>query len=204
MRYARIHPFAVPFVVALVALIAGTARAATGGFAAIRSELGSQVGTIVGPSGAAKVRPFVDDATARIERAVRTVASTDEPPRRILTMSQKIAFFRSRASGSEPDIQLSSDQREKLQTYARDVARSVLPIVRDDGDKIQQTLSPQQIAALADLRSKTLERLKANAPETSILPDTMSLLVGDGEVLSPGAFVLIVNLDPQRIVQGSR
>jgi hypothetical protein len=191
----------------LAALALGIVTApacADGGSTALRDELRPEVRAIVGDRGSAAIAPFVEDATQRLEAAVAAVGSTDSAPFTVLTGSQKLALFLARGSGQVPDLHLTAQQQTQLATYVRDVVRNAVPIVRDDGAKIEAALTTSELAQLRALRADALQRFRSNAPVTPLLPGIASLVSDEATGLGPGAFVLLVTLDPSRIIRPER
>jgi hypothetical protein len=201
MRTARVRTILLG---ALAAFLATAPARATTGNATIRDELRPEVGAIVGGSGTAAIAPFIEDATSRLEAAVAAVGETDPTPFSILSGSQKLALFMARGTGRAPDLHLTQEQQTELATYVRDVVRSAVPIVRDDGAKIEAALTPDELARLRTLREHALSRLRASAPGTPLLPGLAALVADEANGLGPGAFVLLVTLDPSRIMRLGR
>jgi hypothetical protein len=181
-------------------LVAVSAAGAAGRFASLREALVPQVRAIVGDDGSAKIAPIVADATARIENAVDSTNRTDRTPRQILTLAQKLAVLGASDGDPMPDLNLTTDQRDALALYARDVISRVRPVLEADGAKIDATLSRDQSKQLVHLREATIEQLRGRAPSSPVLPDVAALIDDGSRLVSPGAFVLLTQLDPHQFI----
>ena len=184
------------------ALFAVTAPAGANDVADVRRDAMAQIATIAGDAAVSRTAPYVDDAVARIVVVVRAVDARDRRPRDILDRRQKFALLT--AGAAAPDLRLRPDQRDALDAYARDVATAVRPIVDDDGRRIEALFAPNDVVRLAALRDRTLERIRTHTPLATGLPNAATFLASESAPIAPGAFVLLVEIDPRRVAAAVR
>jgi hypothetical protein len=186
------------FAIALTVSLAASASAQ--GLESMREQTQAQIDSILGSETSGRIAPVVSDAQSRIEAAIKSVASTDKPPREILTFSQKLAAMRALQAHERPDLDLTDDQKAQLATFARDVVKNVLPIVADDGAKIDAQLSPDQRKRLGDLRARSVDALAAHVSGegAGFLPFDPQTILDRNR--SAGAFVLALALNPRAMI----
>lgn len=188
-------------------IIAGGAAAVSAApgtsFADRHAELAQQVGATLGPAAIARVKPFVDDAQQRLTGALHDVSAHQKSPLQILTFGQKMSLRRARREHTEPQLDLSPDQRAALKSYAAAVVAAVVPIVRDDAAKIDALLTPEQRAALDTLRMETRSELRAlPAHDDAALTDIGGSIADDG-LATGGGLVLLAEIDPKALMMSA-
>ena len=162
----------------------------------------NDVNAILGPAGRTAVAPAIEDARSRIGAAIASVAATDKTPRQILTFSQKRALFSAMQSGERAQLGLTDGQRTDLETYVRDVASAALPIVREDGDRVEASLAPDQRIKLDAMAAAALARLRERASALPIPNPVDALARGAGD--RAGALVLFAEIDPRELMSTRR
>jgi hypothetical protein len=191
-----------PLALALTLVLAVAAAASTESFADQRAALAARVTTTVGDATNARIAPLVSEAQQRIIDAVRDVGAHQQTPMQILTFGQKMTLRRGRRAHTDPQLDLSDDQRNALDAYMRAVTDAALPIVRDDGRKIEALLMPAQRAALDTLRLQARDAMRA-LPAAAGLPDIAGALTDDG-LANAGGFVVLVEIDPKALIAALR
>jgi hypothetical protein len=194
-----------PLLLALTLASSGIAVAsAAQTFQVRRDALATQVNGAVGPDAGARMKPLVNDAQNRIIGAVRDVGTRQKSPLDILNFGQKMALRRARRTHTEPQLDLTPDQRSAITAYIGAVAAAVAPIVRDDGTKIGLLLTPQQRSAIDALRLQARAAVQMlPAPAADGMPDLADAFIDSG-FADAGSFVLLVEIDPNVIASALR
>jgi hypothetical protein len=168
-------------------------------FADQRDALAARVAATVGDATNARIQPVIDDARQRLIDAVESVDAHQQTPLQNLNIGQKLALRRARRAHTDPQLDLREDQCVALDGYVRAVTDAALPIIRDDGAKIEALLTRAQHTELDDMRRRA--RAGAPAPNPG-LPNIAAALAG--VTLSAGGFVLLVEIDPKALIAALR
>jgi hypothetical protein len=183
---------------------AGAATAAPGSsLADLHADLAQQVGSALGPATIARIKPLADDAQKRISVALHDVGAHQQSPMQILTFGQKMSLRRARLDHTEPQLDLSSEQRSALANYAAAVTAAVAPIFRNEAAKIDVLLTPEQRSALDAVRARALGEIRALPSRSSdALPDVSAMIADDG-LATNGGLVLLAEIDPRALMMSA-